>query len=70
VKRTVISEPGAAIHMERIELPPYVQAAISESLERGRRDAMRARERSSVGAWVWAVAFLGWLMLAWMVVTP
>ena len=43
-KREVVSKPGAAVYCERVEVPDYIQRAISDSLERGRREAQRKRE--------------------------
>jgi hypothetical protein len=41
LKRVVVSEPGAAIRREQIELPDHIKKAISESLERGKRVGRR-----------------------------
>lgn len=38
-RRTVISRPGAAIRVERIEIPEHIRAAIAAALEQGKRDA-------------------------------
>jgi hypothetical protein len=43
MKREVISKPGAAIRVERIEMPQYIQDAIAENLRLGREVAERER---------------------------
>jgi hypothetical protein len=47
LKRTVTSAPDAAIRESRIELPDYLQRAISESLERGKRVAREESVKSA-----------------------
>jgi hypothetical protein len=41
LKRIVVSEPGAAIRREQIEMPDHIKKAISESLEHGKRAGRR-----------------------------
>jgi hypothetical protein len=43
LKTVEISPPGAAIKMTRTEVPSYVQQAIAESFERGKRDAQASK---------------------------
>ena len=45
LKEIVISSPGEAVQLTRTEVPDYVQRAIAESVERGKRDARAAATR-------------------------
>ena len=48
LKKTVVSKPGAAITVERIEMPDHVKRGISENLRRGREAAQREQARQGV----------------------
>ncbi len=56
--------PGSntVIRMTRTEVPDYINAAIIEAFERGRREALAEHERTKYGIWTPVVSWAKRLM--------